>query len=130
MIVTLEEMKQYLRVDFDDDDSLIETLITSATRLCMDITRQNEDVFEGSENAKPTCFREAITSPQMAVSITRSTRSILNSTVIARTRHWKQHWKLCLMSTAFFITKQRSGLRARSSMKSSTHLKWRFNQHG
>lgn len=33
MIVTLEEMKQYLRVDFDDDDSLIETLITSATRL-------------------------------------------------------------------------------------------------
>ena len=28
MIVTLEEMKQYLRVDFDDDDSLIETLIT------------------------------------------------------------------------------------------------------
>lgn len=53
-----------------------------------------------------------------------------NGTVIARTRHWKQHWKLCLMSTAFFITKQRSGLRARSSMKSSTHLKWRFNQHG
>lgn len=41
MIVTLEEMKQYLRVDFDDDDFLIETLITSATRLCMDITRQN-----------------------------------------------------------------------------------------
>lgn len=29
-----------------------------------------------------------------------------------------------------FITKQRSGLRAKSSMKSSTHLKWRFNQHG
>ena len=40
MIVTLEEMKQYLRVDFDDDDFLIETLIISATRLCMDITRQ------------------------------------------------------------------------------------------
>ena len=56
MIVTLEEMKQYLRVDFDDDDSLIETLITSATRLCMDITRQNEDVFEGSENAKPAVY--------------------------------------------------------------------------
>jgi hypothetical protein len=61
---------------------------------------------------------------------TKSTRLILSSTVIAKTRHWKQHWKLCLMSTAFFITKQRSGLRAKSSMKSSTHLKWRFNQHG
>ena len=43
-------------VDCCDDDSLIETLITSATRLCMDITRQNEDVFEGSENAKPAVF--------------------------------------------------------------------------
>ena len=50
MIVTLEEMKQYLRVDFDDDDFLIETLITSATRLCMDI------VFEESENAKPAVY--------------------------------------------------------------------------
>ena len=54
MIVTLEEMKQYLRVDFDDDDSLIETLITSATRHCMDITRQ--DAFEESENAKPAVY--------------------------------------------------------------------------
>ena len=53
MIITLEEMKQYLRVDFDDDDFLIETLITSATRLCMDITRQDQDAFEESENAKP-----------------------------------------------------------------------------
>ena len=56
MIVTLEEMKQYLRVDFDDDDSLIETLITSATRLFMDITRQDGDAFEESENAKPAVY--------------------------------------------------------------------------
>ena len=58
MIITLEEMKQYLRVDFDDDDSLIETLITSATRLCMDITRQDQDAFEESEreNAKPAIY--------------------------------------------------------------------------
>lgn len=56
MIVTLEEMKQYLRVDFDDDDSLIETLITSSTRLCMDITRQDEDAFEENENAKSAVY--------------------------------------------------------------------------
>ena len=31
MLITLEEMKNYLRVDFDDDDALIETLITAAT---------------------------------------------------------------------------------------------------
>ena len=36
MLITLEEMKNYLRVDFDDDDALIETLITAATRICMD----------------------------------------------------------------------------------------------
>lgn len=46
----------YLRVDFDDDDFLIETLITSATRLCMDITRQDQDAFEESKNAKPAIY--------------------------------------------------------------------------
>lgn len=30
MLVTLEEMKNYLRVDYDDDDILIETLISHA----------------------------------------------------------------------------------------------------
>ena len=30
MIVSLEEMKQYLRVDFDDDDAIITALITGA----------------------------------------------------------------------------------------------------
>ena len=39
MLITLEEMKNYLRVDFDDDDALIETLITAAKRICMDILR-------------------------------------------------------------------------------------------
>lgn len=37
MLVTLEEMKNYLRVDFEDDDALIGALITSAQRICMDI---------------------------------------------------------------------------------------------
>lgn len=35
MLITLEEMKNYLRVDFDDDDALIETLITAATRIIL-----------------------------------------------------------------------------------------------
>ena len=39
MLITLEEMKNYLRVDFDDDDALIEALGTDATRICMDILR-------------------------------------------------------------------------------------------
>lgn len=38
-MVTLEEMKQYLRVDFDDDDSLISSLITSSFKLCQSVAR-------------------------------------------------------------------------------------------
>jgi uncharacterized phage protein (predicted DNA packaging) len=52
-MVTVEEMKQYLRVDFDDDDSLIEYMLTSAKRLCMDIMRvDDETAFFACENAK------------------------------------------------------------------------------
>lgn len=43
MIVTVEEMKSYLRVDFEDDDSLIENLITAAKKQCMDILRTDDE---------------------------------------------------------------------------------------
>ena len=53
MLVTLEEMKNYLRVDFEDDDALIGALITSAQRICMDIIRTEDiEVFFACENAK------------------------------------------------------------------------------
>ena len=40
MIVTLEEMKQYLRVDYEDDDQLSTDFITSAEQLCRDVLRE------------------------------------------------------------------------------------------
>ena len=43
MLVTLEEMKNYLRVDDDEDDGLITTLLASAERMCMDILRTDEE---------------------------------------------------------------------------------------
>ena len=47
MLVTLAEAKEYLRVDFDDDNTFIEHLISSAQRLCMDIVRvDDEQTFE------------------------------------------------------------------------------------
>ena len=53
MIVTLEEMKNYLRVDHSDDDALIADLISSSQRTCMDVTRiENAEIFEQKENAK------------------------------------------------------------------------------
>ena len=39
MVVTLEEMKNYLRVDFDDDDALLEGIIAESQQICMDVAR-------------------------------------------------------------------------------------------
>ncbi len=53
MLVTLEEMKTYLRVNFDYDDTLLTHFIDSAMKLCMDIVRmEDEAVFSAERNAK------------------------------------------------------------------------------
>lgn len=39
MILSLDEMKGYLRVDFNDDDQLIKHLIAASENLCADIAR-------------------------------------------------------------------------------------------
>ena len=53
-MLTLEEVKQYLRVDFSDDDDLITSLISTAQILCMDVARMEDaDVFAASgDNAR------------------------------------------------------------------------------
>lgn len=40
MVVNLDEMKMYLRVDSGDEDALITQLLESAEKLCMDIVRE------------------------------------------------------------------------------------------
>ena len=46
MIVTLQEAKEYLRVDFPDEDYLVEQFLTTAQKLCMSIARyEDEDAF-------------------------------------------------------------------------------------
>ena len=39
MTVTVDEMKNYLRIDYEDDDSLIESFITAGKKQCMDSLR-------------------------------------------------------------------------------------------
>ena len=41
-MLTLDEAKNYLRVDFSDDDDLITGLISTAQTLCMDIARMED----------------------------------------------------------------------------------------
>lgn len=53
MILTLEEMKNYLRVDYGEDDELLENLIAAAERLCMDVARtEDQTAFAAGEYAK------------------------------------------------------------------------------
>lgn len=53
MLVTLEEMKNYLRVDYDEDDALIGNIIGASERLCMDVARMDSmEEFFAVENAK------------------------------------------------------------------------------
>lgn len=46
MIVSLDEVKQYLRVDTDEEDDLIGTLLVSAEQLCKDVGRISDARWE------------------------------------------------------------------------------------
>lgn len=53
MLVTLEEAKNYLRVDTVDDDRLIETILSAAYQMSMDILRTDDPaVLEQEADAK------------------------------------------------------------------------------
>lgn len=52
MIVDLFEMKQYLRVDFGDDDDFLEQTLNSAEQLCAGVARLPLEEFEKQPVAK------------------------------------------------------------------------------
>ena len=53
MAVTLEEIKNYLRVDYDDDDVLIESMVRASEKICMDVARMDDtQEFYAVENAE------------------------------------------------------------------------------
>lgn len=52
MIVDLEEMKQYLRVDFEDDDDFLMNALISAESLCADIARLSIEELREQSVAK------------------------------------------------------------------------------
>ena len=43
MIVSLDEMKKYLRVDYNEEDGLIEQFISSAEKMCVDVARLSSE---------------------------------------------------------------------------------------
>ena len=55
-MVTLQEVKQYLRVDFEDDDPLLLSLISTAKQLVMDVGRMDEERFSENEDVVRTAM--------------------------------------------------------------------------
>ena len=48
-MVSLDEAKNYLRVDYADDDALIQKLIDTAERLAKDAGRLSDEEFDNNE---------------------------------------------------------------------------------
>jgi len=66
LIVTLDEAKLYLKVDGDEDNTLITSCINTAEELCQDIMRTPFSEFtEVPEAVKQAVFYEEITLKQV-----------------------------------------------------------------
>ena len=55
-MVTLQEVKQYLRIDFEDDDTLLLSLISTAKQLVIDVGRMYEERFSENEDVVRTAM--------------------------------------------------------------------------
>ena len=60
MLVSVEEMKQYLRVDSSDDDELISQMIKTAESLCRDVARMDAEAFAEASDTTKTAVLYAV----------------------------------------------------------------------
>lgn len=59
-IITLDEARGYLRVDYTDEDTVIDTLIRAAQGLCRDIARLSEDSWNEIANSETDMRKEIL----------------------------------------------------------------------
>ena len=59
-MITLKEAKNYLRVDYDEDDKLIQNLLVTSKQLVMDVGRMDEDAFIQNEDTVRTAMLFAL----------------------------------------------------------------------
>lgn len=55
-MISLAEAKNYLRVDHCEDDNLIQELLLTAKKLCMDVGRMSETELEDNEDTTRTAM--------------------------------------------------------------------------
>lgn len=59
-MITLKEAKNYLRVDYDEDDRLIQNLLSTSKQLVMDVGRMSEEGFSVNEDTVRTAMLFAL----------------------------------------------------------------------
>ena len=59
-MITLHEAKNYLRVDHSEDDKLIQDLLLTAKKLCMDVGRMDEEELSQNEDTVRTAMLFAL----------------------------------------------------------------------
>lgn len=59
-MITLQEAKNYLRVDHNEDDKLIQELLLTAKKLCMDVGRMDEEQLAENEDTVRTAMLFAL----------------------------------------------------------------------
>lgn len=59
-MITLKEAKNYLRVDYDEDDKLINNLLSTSKQLVMDVGRMSEEDFSVNEDTVRTAVLFAL----------------------------------------------------------------------
>lgn len=59
-MITLKEAKNYLRVDYEEDDKLIQNLLSTSKQLVMDVGRMNEEDFSVNEDTVRTAVLFAL----------------------------------------------------------------------
>lgn len=59
-MITLKEAKIYLRVDYDEDDKLIQNLLSTSKQLVMDVGRMSEEDFSVNEDTVRTAMLFAL----------------------------------------------------------------------
>lgn len=63
-LITLDEAREYLRVDCADEDAVTAALLSAATRLCIDVARLTREQWEDIDSDKCRSCRYA--APELA----------------------------------------------------------------
>ena len=59
-MITLKEAKNYLRVDYEEDDKLIQNLLSTSKQLVIDVGRMSEEDFSVNEDTVRTAMLFAL----------------------------------------------------------------------